>query len=93
MIDHEEIEPTEPDSITADLAAAWDASEDDNGAEAENAVSEPEIQRGEVEGQGQGQAAEEGNEEGIRQDQELENPVSENTESNEKPPAVGQVQP
>ena len=86
MIDHEEIEPTEPDSITADLAAAWDASEDDNGAEAENAVSEPEIQREEVEGQGQGQAAEEGNEEGIRQDQEPENPVSENTESNEKPP-------
>ena len=42
MIEHEEIEPTEPDSITADLAAAWDASENDDGAEQQGgAIHEP----------------------------------------------------
>ena len=33
MIEHEEVEVTEPDSITADLASAWDAAETDDGTE------------------------------------------------------------
>ena len=35
MIEHEEVEVTEPDSITADLASAWDAAENNDGTESE----------------------------------------------------------
>lgn len=92
MIDHDEVEVTEPDSITADLASAWDAAETDDGTEQQG--SEIYESNGESSGSsasggrgtGEPSIGEESNQEGFRQGQEASEGQQQVTEQNEVAP-------
>ena len=92
MIEHDEVEVTEPDSLTADLALAWDAAETDNGIESEGgSVHESYEQPSNTQGSGVGDSNassidQTGNEEELRRNENASGGIDSVTEESDKPP-------
>ena len=92
MIEHDEVEVTEPDSLTADLALAWDAAETDNGTESEGgsvheSYEQPSNTQGSGVGDGDASSVDQtGNEEELHRNENASGGIDSVTEESDKPP-------